>query len=77
MRDPKTRRFKELRIHDCRCSAAINLVDAGVPQDAAKKIGAWKTDAMFSRYNAVDKNRIREAMEKSGQYVAERIKQAK
>jgi hypothetical protein len=37
-----------------RCSAAINLVDAGVPEDIVMKIGGWKTKAMFSRYNVMN-----------------------
>jgi hypothetical protein len=33
------RRYSGLRIHDLRCSAAINLVDAGVAEDTVMKIG--------------------------------------
>jgi nucleoid DNA-binding protein len=35
----KTRKRTGRRIHDCRCSAAVNLVDAGVPEDLVIKIG--------------------------------------
>jgi integrase len=75
VRDEK-RRFTGMRIHDLRCSAAINLVDAGVPEDTVMKIGGWKTKAMFSRYNVMDTTRIRKAMEQGGDYVARRVNQA-
>lgn len=67
VRDEK-RRFTGARIHDLRCSAAINLVDAGVSEDMVMKIGGWKTKAMFSRYNIANKDRLREAMERGGDY---------
>lgn len=73
VRDKKTRCFHGLRIHDLRCSAAINLVDAGVPEDTVMKIGGWKTKAMFSRYNVMNTDRIRKAMEQGGEYVAQRV----
>jgi integrase len=68
--------YSGLRIHDLRCSAAINLVDAGVPEDIVMKIGGWKTKAMFSRYNVMNSERIRKAMEQGGTYVAQRIAHA-
>lgn len=71
-RDSKTRTFTGVRIHDLRCSAAINLVDSGVSEDMVMKIGGWKTKAMFSRYNVANKDRLREAMERGGNYVAEK-----
>jgi hypothetical protein len=76
VRDPKTRTFSGLRIHDLRCSAAINLVDAGVSEDTVMKIGGWKTKAMFSRYNVMNTDRLRKAMVKGAQYVTERMQEA-
>lgn len=70
------RRFTGLRIHDLRCSGAVNLVDAGVAEDTVMKIGGWKTRAMFSRYNVMNVDRIRAAMIQGGDYVAERIQNA-
>jgi integrase len=70
------RTYTGLRIHDLRCSAAINLVDAGVPEDIVMKIGGWKTRSMFSRYNVVNSDRIRKAMEKGGEYVARRANES-
>jgi integrase len=69
VRNPKTRTFEGLRIHDLRCSAAINLVDSGVSEDMVMKIGGWKTKAMFSRYNVANKDRLRAAMVKGGRHV--------
>lgn len=73
--DEKTGCFEGARIHDLRASAAINLVDAGVPQDIVMKIGGWKSVHMFSRYNVINTDRIRAAMILRGEYV-ERMKQA-
>jgi hypothetical protein len=53
VRDSKRRTYKGVRIHDLRISAAINMSDAGVPEDIIMKIGGWKTKAMFSRYNVM------------------------
>ena len=71
--DPETRQRTGFRIHDCRVSAAVNLVDAGVPEDIVMKIGGWKTKSMFSRYNVMNPERIRKAMVKGGQYVATKM----
>lgn len=37
------------------------------------KIGGWKTPAMLSRYNLMNTDRIRKAMEQAGKHVADRI----
>ncbi len=68
VRDEK-RRFTGLRIHDLRVSGAVNMAEAGIPEDTIMKIGGWKTRAMFSRYNVHDVKRLREAMVKAGQHV--------
>jgi hypothetical protein len=65
----KNGRFKGVKIHDLRCSAPVNLFDAGVSEDMVMKIGGWKTKAMFSRYNIANKDRLREAMERGGEYI--------
>ena len=56
-----------------RCSAAINMIDAGVSEDVVMKIEGWKTTAMLSRYNVMNTDRIRKAMERGGSYVADQI----
>lgn len=38
--------------------------------------GGWQTRSMFSRYNVMNTERVRAAMEKGGQYVADRIRNA-
>ncbi len=68
--DKKTRTRTGVRIHDCRCSAAINLLAAGVDEGLVLKIGGWKTRAMLDRYNVQHDERIKTAMEKGGAYVS-------
>lgn len=71
--DDDTRVRTGVRIHDCRCSAAINLLDAGVDEGTVLKIGGWKTRAMLDRYNVQDEKRIRAAMVRGGQHVAAQL----
>ena len=40
------------------------------------KIGGRKTNAIFSRYNVMNSERIRKAIEQGGTYVAQPIAQA-
>jgi integrase len=65
------------RIHDCRCSGAINLIDAGVDEGLVLQIGGWKTRKMLDRYNRPNVNRVGAALTKAGKYVADRIAAAK
>ena len=65
------------RIHDCRVSGAINLLDAGVDESTVLKIGGWKTRAMLDRYNVLDRDRVGNAFTKAGEFVAQRIASAK
>ncbi len=71
--DAKTRTRTGVRIHDCRCSAAVNLLDAGVDEGTVLKIGGWKTRAMLDRYNVQNEKRVRKAMKQGGEFVAARI----
>ena len=71
--DKKRRTYRGVRIHDLRVSAAINISDAGVLGDIIGKISGWKTNATFSRYNVMNTERIREAMEQGGKHVADKI----
>jgi integrase len=62
-----------VRIHDCRCSGAINLLEAGVDEGTVLKIGGWKTRAMLDRYNVTSIARLTAAMEKGGKYITDRM----
>ena len=57
------------RIHDCRASAAVNLLDAGVPENIVMRIGGWKTRDMLDRYAKLTSERAHAAMEASGEYI--------
>jgi integrase len=57
------------RIHDCRASAAVNLLDARVPENIVMRIGGWKTRDMLDRYAKLTTSRAHEAMETSGDYI--------
>jgi len=75
--DQKTRTRTGVRIHDCRCSAAINLLEAGIDESTVLKIGGWKTRAMLDRYNVLNTKRVRAAMERAGEHVTARMKATK
>jgi len=65
----KNRRRTGFRIHDCRASAAINLLDAGVPESTVMQIGGWKNRKMLDRYAKLTGRRAHAAMEAAGNYV--------
>jgi hypothetical protein len=69
--DQKTSTRTGVRIHDCRCSAAINLLRAGVDEGLVLKIGGWETREMLDRYNVSDPGRIGEAMKRAARFVQE------
>jgi integrase len=66
-----------VRIHDCRCSAAINLLAAGVDEGLVLKIGGWRTREMLDRYNVSDPGRIKTAMERGALFVQKQQKAAR
>jgi integrase len=71
--DAATNRRTGVRIHDCRCSGAINLLESGVDEGTVLKIGGWKSRTMLDRYNVADMTRLAVAMEKSGKFVTDQI----
>ena len=77
--DQKTRMRTGVRIHDCRASAAINLLGSGVEEALVLRIGGWQTRAMLDRYvgaGAKNRNKLIDAMRKGGAYVNDLMKKA-
>jgi integrase len=71
--DEKTRTRGEeggARLHDCRCSGAVNLLRARIDDRTVLKIGGWKTRTMLDRYNVMDEWRIAAGLKKGGDFVA-------
>ena len=50
-----------LTVHDLRRTGARNLRRAGVDPHTIMKIGGWKTDSVFRRYNIIDEADLQEA----------------
>ena len=59
---PRQRRaFAGLKINDLRRTGARNMRRRGIDRDVIMKIGGWKTDSVFRRYNLLDESDLHEA----------------
>ena len=63
-------------LHDCRRTAARNLIRANVPERVAMLLTGHKSRAIFDRYNIIHEQELLEAGDQLVAYLAQQAQQA-